>query len=157
MDDYQRLIKKALKSVNEIMPWDLEEKIPDPELILLDIREKDEFEMMHIQNSINIPRGVLESACVWNYEDTEPKLAKGRNQNIVLICRSGSRSVLAVLTMQQMGFQNVQSLKLGIKGWNDNDLKMIHISGSTVDVDEADKYLNQIISIEKRQPETAEQ
>jgi rhodanese-related sulfurtransferase len=43
----------------------------------------------------------------------------------VLICRSGNRSVLAALTMQQMGFENVRSLKLGIKGWNDNDLEML--------------------------------
>jgi rhodanese-related sulfurtransferase len=43
-------------------------------------------------------RGVLEGACVWNYDDTIPQLAEARNQNIVLICRSGNRSVLAALT-----------------------------------------------------------
>jgi rhodanese-related sulfurtransferase len=77
---------------------------------------------------------------------------EARNQNIVLICRSGNRSVLAALTMQQMGFENVRSLKLGIKGWNDNDLEMLDIKNDIVDIDEADKWLNQAVAEEKLQP-----
>jgi rhodanese-related sulfurtransferase len=56
-----------------------------------------EFEMMHIKDALHVARGVLEGACVWNYDDTIPQLAEARNQNIVLICRSGNRSVLAAL------------------------------------------------------------
>lgn len=153
MDDYQKLVAKALESVDEILPWDLEEAIEqNSSLILLDIREQAEFEMMHIQDTLHVARGVLEGACVWNYDDTMPKLAEARNQNIVLICRSGNRSALAALTMQQMGFENVRSLKLGIKGWNDNDLEMLNIKGDIVDVDEADKWLNQAVLEEKLQP-----
>jgi rhodanese-related sulfurtransferase len=70
MDDYQKLVEQALESVGEVMPWDLEENISDSDLILLDIREQEEFNRMHIPNSIHIPRGLLESACVWNYDDT---------------------------------------------------------------------------------------
>ncbi|AYQ55907.1 Rhodanese-related sulfurtransferase [Bathymodiolus thermophilus thioautotrophic gill symbiont] len=152
MDDYQKLVEQALESVSEIMPWDLEEDIPDTGLILLDIREQDEFNRMHIPNSIHIPRGLLESACVWNYDDTVPMLAASRNQNIVLICRSGNRSVLAAQTLQQMGFENVRSLKLGIKGWNDNDFEMLDIKGNIVDIDQADEWLNRAVTDEKRQP-----
>lgn len=152
MDDYQKLVAKALETVGEVMPWDLAEDILNFDLILLDIRERNEFEMMHIPNSIHVPRGLLEGACVWNYDDTVPALAEARNQNIILICRSGNRSVLAAQTMQQMGFENVRSLKLGIKGWNDNDFKMLDMNGDIVDIDAADEWLNQAISIEKRQP-----
>ena len=153
MDDYQKLVAKALVSVDEILPWDLEEEIAqNSDLILLDIREQAEFEMMHIKDALHVARGVLEGACVWNYDDTIPQLAEARNQNIVLICRSGNRSVLAALTMQQMGFENVRSLKLGIKGWNDNDLEMLNIKNDIVDIDEADKWLNQAVAEEKLQP-----
>ncbi|SMM99992.1 Rhodanese-related sulfurtransferase [uncultured Candidatus Thioglobus sp.] len=153
MDDYQQLIVAALKSVDEIFPWDLEEEIEQaPDLILLDIREQDEFEMMHIKNSLHVPRGVLEGACVWNYDDTVPALAKARNQNIVLICRSGNRSVLAAQTMQQMGFTKVRSLKMGIKGWNDNDLEMLDVDNKAVDIDKADEWLNQTVAKEKLNP-----
>lgn len=153
MDDYQKLVAKVLETVDEILPWDLEEEVEQSsDLILLDIRERDEFDRMHIPNSIHVPRGLLEGACVWNYDDTVPALASSRNQNIVLICRSGNRSVLAAQTMQQMGFENVRSLKLGIKGWNDNDFEMLDTNGNIVDIDAADEWLNKAISVEKRQP-----
>ena len=153
MDGYQKLVVKALRSVEEVLPWDLEEQIiQDPELIILDIREAEEFNMMHIKNSLHVPRGLLEGACVWNYDDTEPKLASARDQNIVVVCRSGNRSALAALTMQQMGFEKVRSLKLGIKGWNDNDLEMFDNQGHIVDIDKADEWLNQAVPEHKLDP-----
>ena len=153
MDQYQQLVKSALKTVDEIFPWDLEEEIKVASgLILLDIREAHEFEMMHIRNSLHIPRGLLEGACVWNYEETVPELAKARDQNIVIICRSGNRSALAAQTMKQMGFKNVRSLKMGIKGWNDNDIEMINDKQDIIDIDEADKWLNKAVSKEKLNP-----
>ncbi len=153
MDGYQRLVVKALRNVDEIMPWDLEEEIrKNPDLIILDIREQDEFDMMHIKDSIHVPRGRLEGACVWNYDDTIPALAQARDQNIVVVCRSGNRSVLAALTMQQMGFKNVRSLKLGIKGWNDNDLEMFNDCSDIVDIDQADEWLNKPVPKSKLKP-----
>ncbi len=154
MDGYQKLVQSALETVKEVFPWDLEEEIgADSALILLDIREAEEFEMMHIKNSLHIPRGVLEGACVWNYDDTVPELAKARDQNIVIICRSGNRSVLAAQTMQLMDFENVRSLKMGIKGWNDNDLEMINKQGDIVDIDKADEWLNKAVSDDKLAPQ----
>ena len=154
MDEYQQLVQAALNTVEEVFPWDLEEEIEnDQALILLDIRETDEFEMMHINNSLHVPRGVLEGACVWNYDDTVPALAKSRDQNIVIICRSGNRSVLAAQTMQLMGFKNVRSLKMGIKGWNDNDIKMVDVKQNIVDIDKADEWLNKAVSKDKLAPQ----
>ncbi|HAD99285.1 MAG TPA: sulfurtransferase [Gammaproteobacteria bacterium] len=153
MDGYQRLVVKALRSVDEVLPWDLEEEIEqNPGLIVLDIRETDEFEMMHIKGSLHVPRGVLEGACVWNYDDTIPALAKSRDQNIIVVCRSGNRSALAALTMQQMGFKQVRSLKLGIKGWNDNDLEMLNNQGDIVDINQIDEWLNRAVPEDKLKP-----
>ena len=153
MDGYQRLVIKALREVAEILPWDLETEIDqNHELIILDIRESDEFEMMHIKGSIHVPRGVLEGACVWNYDDTIPALAQARDQNIVVVCRSGNRSALAALTMQQMGFEHVRSLKLGVKGWNDNDLEMLNNQGDVVDINQIDEWLNRAVSEDKLKP-----
>jgi rhodanese-related sulfurtransferase len=153
MDGYQRLVVKALRSVDEVLPWDLEEEIEqNPGLIVLDIREPDEFEMMHIKGALHVPRGVLEGACVWNYDDTIPALAKSRDQNIIVVCRSGNRSALAALTMQQMGFKQVRSLKLGIKGWNDNDLEMLNNQGDIVDINQIDEWLNRAVPEDKLKP-----
>ena len=45
------------------MPWDLEERLQqNPDLLLVDVREPYEFDAMHIAGSMNVPRGILESA-----------------------------------------------------------------------------------------------
>ena len=153
MDGYQQLVAQALETVDEVMPWDLEEELEqNAQLFLLDIREADEFEMMHIKNSIHVPRGVLEGACCWNYDDTVPALASTRDQDVVVICRSGNRSVLAAQSMQQLGFTRVRSLKLGIKGWNDNDIEMVDGQGNIVDIDAADEWLNTPVPADKLDP-----
>jgi hypothetical protein len=35
--------------------------------------------MMHIKDALHVARGVLEGACVWNYDDTIPNSVKGGN------------------------------------------------------------------------------
>ena len=151
--NYQSLVNKALETVNEVMPWDLMTELTNTSPpLLLDIREQNEFDMMSIKGSIHIPRGILESACEWGYEDTMPALANSRKQNIVLVCRSGKRSALAGQTLQQLGFNQVRSLKLGIKGWNDHDLAMVNQAGQTVDGDKMDEILSKPVSQEKQNP-----
>ena len=150
---YQELVVQALETVPEIFPWDLEEElVSETPPLLLDIREFNEFDVMHIENSLLVPRGTLEGACEWNFHDTQPVLASSRDQNIVIICRSGNRSALAGVIMQQLGFTNVRSLKMGIKGWNDNDLPMLDKNNKIVDVDEIDALLNEPVPIEKLKP-----
>ena len=71
-----QLVAESLHNVEELMPWDLEETLlASSGVVLLDIREPYEFEAMHIAGSINVPRGILESACEYDYEETEPTLA----------------------------------------------------------------------------------
>ncbi len=143
MKTFKDLINDCLQDVKELFPWDLAETLEQGATpLLLDIREPYEFERFHIAGSINIPRGILESACEYGYEDTCPLLAAGREKNIIVICRSGQRSVLAAYTLQLMGFQSVTSLKTGIRGWNDFDQPMQDHLGCIVDVDEVDTFLN---------------
>ncbi|HEX9802073.1 MAG TPA: rhodanese-like domain-containing protein [Gammaproteobacteria bacterium] len=153
MKHFTDLIAEALPEVEEIFPWDLEEKLREkPELILLDVREPSEFDALHIANSLNVPRGILESACDWDYDETEPALAAGRNEEIVVICRSGNRSVLAAQTMQRMGFRQVVSLKTGIRGWNDFEQPLYNRDGEPVDIDDADVLLASKLRPEQRRP-----
>lgn len=142
MKRYTDLVAEALTRVREIMPWDLTERLEqNPDLMLLDVREPAEFQAMHIPGSVNAPRGILESSCDWDYDDTIPALAAGHDREIVVICRSGNRSVLAADVMQQMGFTNVVSLKTGVRGWNEYDQPLVDTEGNTIDVDTADEAL----------------
>ncbi|HEY5603189.1 MAG TPA: rhodanese-like domain-containing protein [Gammaproteobacteria bacterium] len=153
MKTYQQLISECLSSVEEVFPWDLEAALQSPaKPLLLDIREPDEFQAMHIQDSINVPRGILEQSCEWDYEETVPELVNARGKPIVIICRSGNRSVLAAYTLQQMGYQNVKSLKTGLKGWTDYEQPLVDNHNQAVDIDNADEYFTSKIKPEQLRP-----
>lgn len=139
--NFDDLVAKALEHIEELFPWDLEEAIKaHPDTLLLDVREPDEFNAMHIRDSINVPRGILESACEYDYEDTVPDLVEARDRDIVVICRSGKRSALAADTMRQLGYTTTKSLKTGLRGWSDYELELITVTGDVIGEDEADDY-----------------
>ncbi len=121
-----------LKDVTEIFPWDLKDVMEKPQLpLLVDIRDSNEFDALHIKGSLNIPRNILENAC----DETVPKLVTARNKKVIMICQSGYRSVRAAYVMKQWGFQSVKSLKTGVKGWNDYELPLHDHHGETIDGD----------------------
>nr|WP_207144866.1 rhodanese-like domain-containing protein [Allochromatium vinosum] len=135
------------------MPWDLEERIQaNPELLIVDVREPEEFAAMHIEGSINVPRGILESACEWDYEETVPELVQAREREIVVVCRSGYRSVLAAHSMNVLGYTNVVSLKTGLRGWKDYEQPLVDGEGRPVDLDDADVYFTPRLRPEQRRP-----
>lgn len=153
MKRYDDLVEDALTRVKEVTPWDFGRRYQSGDVpLLLDIREPSEFAALHIPGSINVPRGILEQSCEWDYDETVPELVQGREREIVVICRSGKRSVLAADVMQQMGFSNVVSLKLGIRGWNDAELPMEDAGGNVVDADAGDELLASRVKPEQRKP-----
>jgi rhodanese-related sulfurtransferase len=155
MRNFLELIKSCLTEVREIMPWDLERRLEDSsDLLIVDVREPIEFDAMHIPGSINVPRGILESACEWEYEETIPDLVQAREREVVVVCRSGYRSVLAAHSMQVLGYKNVVSLKTGLRGWKDYEQPLVDRGGSPVDLDDADVYFTPRIRDDQMRPRT---
>ncbi len=153
MERYDDLVAEALTRVKEIMPWDLSRSLAvGHKPILLDVREPAEFAMLRIPDSINVPRGVLEQSCEWDYDETMPELAEGRAQEIVVICRSGKRSVLAADVLLRMGYTNVVSLKTGVRGWCDYEQPMVNANGDSLDADAGDILLAPRLRPEQRKP-----
>ena len=105
------------------------------------VREPAEFASARIPGSINVPRGVLEAACEWDYDDTVPVLAASRERAVVVVCRSGLRSLLAADVMQAMGFRDVASLGTGVRGWNDFERPLVDAAAQPVDADRAERLL----------------
>ncbi len=152
---YTDLVAETLPQIKEVFPWDIEEiRQKNPDLIMLDTREPYEYQKARIAGTINVPRGILESACDWGYEETVPELAAARNKEILVICRSGNRSALAACTMQLMGYNKVMSLKTGIVGWNDYELPMLDTEGKAIDVDDGDAMFQPNVSQEQMGPQT---
>ena len=155
MKTFKQLVAEHAKHVTELMPWDLEAKLNQHghSPLLLDIREPAEFAAMHIKDSINVPRGILESACDYDYYETVPELVKARDQEIIILCRSGNRSVMAASTMQEMGYSNTASLKTGLKGWNDYNQSLVNNDANIVDAEIAEEFLNPEIKPKQINPQ----
>ena len=153
MAGYDDLILEALTRVKEIMPWDLSRSMAEGgRPLLLDVREPSEFAMLRIPGSLNAPRGVLEQSCEWDYDETQPLLASRRDQDIVVICRSGKRSVLAADMLLRMGYEKVVSLKTGVRGWNDFEQPLEDADGNLLDADSVDELLAPKLREDQRRP-----
>jgi rhodanese-related sulfurtransferase len=154
MKRYVDLLADALQRVSEIQPWDLTRRLEqDAPPLLLDVREPAEFALARIPGSVNVPRGVLEQACEWDFEETVPELAGRKERPIVIVCRSGNRSILAADVMLQLGFSDVVSLKTCLRGWNDFEQPLVDAEGSTVDADEGELRLVPRVSPQQRRPD----
>jgi rhodanese-related sulfurtransferase len=154
MKRFNEMVSACLPDITEVFPWDVEEKLAgDSTPLVLDIREPEEYAAMHIQGSLHVPRGILESACEYNYEETVPELVTAREQEIVVVCRSGNRSALAAFTMQLLGYRNVSSLKTGLRGWNDYELPLVDARGRVVPIEEADEFFTTRLRPDQVEPE----
>ncbi|MCU7801021.1 MAG: rhodanese-like domain-containing protein [gamma proteobacterium symbiont of Lucinoma myriamae] len=150
---YTSLVAAVAAQVKELFPWDIVEmQEKGKEFLFLDVRCPSEFQVMHIDGSLDVPRGILEVACDYGYEETEPELVEARERNIVVICRSGNRSILAAHTMQLMDYKHVYSLKTGLRGWSDYELPLVFSNGKKVPIETADKYFETVLSTEQLGP-----
>ena len=154
---YDDLLARARERVHELMPWDLPAWLaqgkPGPETpLLLDVREPGEFARLRIAGALNVPRGVLEQACEWDHDETEPTLAAGRTRAIAVVCRSGRRSLLAADTLLALGFSQVVSLATGLRGWNDAEQPLVGGDGQPLDADLAEALLAPRLRRDQQRP-----
>ncbi|MEC8023345.1 MAG: molybdopterin-synthase adenylyltransferase MoeB [Myxococcota bacterium] len=92
--------------VREITADDLSERLrSNPDMVVVDVREKDEHEQGVVPGSKLIPRGLLEL----KIENTVPD----RSTPVALICAGGTRSALAARSLLDLGYQDVVSVAGG--------------------------------------------
>ena len=75
--------------------------------VVLDVREKEEWDAGHIDGALHIPRGLLEFKIEEAVSDKDKK--------IVVYCKTGGRASLEVQTLKEMGYSNVSSLEGGFE------------------------------------------
>ncbi|MBI3563154.1 MAG: rhodanese-like domain-containing protein [Gammaproteobacteria bacterium] len=152
MKTFVQLVAECQQRVKELYPWDLSERLRNMPLLIVDVREPAEFQALHIQGSINIPRGILETACEYDFDETVPQLVQARDKPVVVVCRSGNRSIFAADVMQQLGYQQVWSLKTGLRGWNDNESPLVDTNNRVIDADFAEEFLATKVRAAQRKP-----
>lgn len=103
------LIAEAKQRIAEVTPQDVRgRKEQGEQLVLLDVREPNEWNLGRIPGAIHIPRGIMETSI----EARVP-----REATVVIYCASGNRSALAADTLQQMGYGKVASMSGGFRDW----------------------------------------
>jgi len=152
MKTFTQLVEEARTNVKELFPWDLTERLQAEKVLIVDIREPYEYEAMHIQDSLNVPRGILETACEYDFEETVAELVEARDKEVVLVCRSGNRSIFAAEVLQKMGYQHVFSLQTGLRGWNEFEQPLVDKDNYPVAIDDADEYFTAKVHPEQRRP-----
>ncbi len=106
---YERLIEDAKKKITEISPTEAAVSIKSGSGVVVDVRDKEEWDEEHIPDAIHLSRGTLE----WKIEEKIPD----PNKTIILHCGGGGRSALAAESLQKMGYKNVRSMAGGFKAW----------------------------------------
>ena len=86
-------------------------------------------------------------ACEWDFEETEPELVEARERTVIVVCRSGYRSILTAFNLQLLGFEKVYSLSTGLRGYNEYELPFVDIEEQPLDIEVADAFfVNKILS-----------
>ena len=101
------IVNAAREEIQECTAEDLMGLINDG-AVVIDVREKHEFENGHLEGSIHIGKGVIE-------RDIE-KHDFTANAKLVLYCGGGFRSAIAAKSLKDMGYEDVYSLWGGWRG-----------------------------------------
>ena len=106
---FEKLVAEAKKNITEISPQDAASKLQSSEAVIVDVRDKDEWDEQHIPGAIHLSRGTLEL-------DIEEKVPDP-NAMIICHCGGGGRSALAAESLQKLGYKNARSMAGGLKAW----------------------------------------
>src|SRR5436309_6821289 len=113
----RQIMRQARKQVPEWAPPQVQDALahqheagPDhQDIVLVDVREKHEWNEGYIPGAIHVPRGFLEL----QIEEAAPDKSK----TVVLYCAGGVRSLIAGKTLQEMGYDKAISMSSGFGGW----------------------------------------
>ena len=111
MATFRDLLAQAKSQIVEIDTAEAESRIDAGGVLVLDVREPEEYDEGALPGVLHIPRGHLEAQIEGRALD--------RDQTIVVYCAGGVRSAFAARTLQELGYSNVLSMAGGFGKWKD--------------------------------------
>lgn len=106
------IVREARSAIKEISVGEVKKMIDaDKTIVILDVRDRDEFETGHIPRAINISRGMLE----FKVNLTIPE----KNALIIVYCGIDLRGPLATKTLNDLGYRNAVNMIGGLKSWKE--------------------------------------
>ena len=90
----------------------LKQKIDSGEKInLIDVREPHEYETANLGGKL-FPLGKIQTMQIEDIEDL-------KEEEVIVYCRSGKRSAMACMVLDQLGFTNTYNVEGGILAWQE--------------------------------------
>jgi rhodanese-related sulfurtransferase len=127
-------INENIAKTPQINPKELKDKMDSKqEFILIDLRTEREHDAGYISGSTWIPRGFLEYKIQDVYKNPETE--------IVVYCGRGGRSILAVKSLQKLGYKNVFSIEGGMHAWVAKEYSLYNLHGEI-----------KVVNFEKKDP-----
>jgi len=111
MATFRDLLSKAKAQITEVDTAEAHKRIQAGGVVVLDVREPDEFDQGALPDVLHIPRGHLEA-------QIEGKIID-KSAPVVVYCAGGIRSAFAAQTLIEMGYTNVVSMDGGFGKWKD--------------------------------------
>ena len=110
MSDFRTLLNTTKSEIREV-DTATAEQLRGSGVVLLDVREADEFEQGAVPDSVFIPRGHLESQVEGRLTD--------KSAPVIVMCAGGVRSAFAAKTLGELGYSDVVSMVGGFNKWKD--------------------------------------
>lgn len=96
--DYQQISQEEAKEIMD-----------SQDVIILDVREQDEYDSGHIPGAVLLPVGTID-------ETTAAEVIPEKDSTVLVYCRSGNRSKTASSTLAELGYTNIYEFG-GINTW----------------------------------------
>jgi phage shock protein E len=112
--DFLAMAQEARKRIKEIAP-DKVKTLMQSGAVVIDVRDRDEFESGHIAGATNVSRGTLEMHIAGVVPD--------KNTPVVCYCAGGNRGALATDTLVKMGYTNAFSIAGGLNAFKAHEEK----------------------------------
>jgi rhodanese-related sulfurtransferase len=107
-------VDNNLSGVSQLNSSDAVRLMNNDKTLVVDTREASEFSAGHIKGALNIPMS--------EFKKRLSELEKHKDNDVLLYCRSGSRSNSACKMMRKGGFDSIHNLAGGMMGWSSANL-----------------------------------
>ena len=103
------LLSRSRGGYKSISQQEAKQMMDSGNVLVLDVREQDEYSTGHIGGAVLLPVGTINA-------DTASKVIPSKDATVLVYCRSGNRSKKASATLAKLGYTNIYEIG-GITTW----------------------------------------
>ena len=110
-------LMQVKNEIQNISATEAKDKLNDPNVQFIDVRDKESFSKGTIGNAINLDKAFLEFYLAEGSPLENDMFKNNPDKEYVVFCGVGGQGTLATKTMQDMGVKNVKNITGGMKEW----------------------------------------